>query len=506
MEANTQFLNDIQNFTKTEEKLRYTLDAMRQILSSESTPVFKDFWEAKKICMELFKEKLPPHARTLFWNEYVELTDTLRQVKEHLDEQSSFAEEQIELAISAVEKDLENFEATLNEMAGIELPAESKYLLQNGPKYIRMQKKLDLYNTFSGRLNGLRKELVQTQMRIRNKNKLFQRLSKLGDQVFPKRKEGIKEISDLFLADVERFISGFDSAKGPYFGLKDEIKALQKFAKVLTLSTAGFNESRESLSRCWDQIKDKEAAQREERAEQKERFKQNIEQLAPKIDAFKAECAEYKMNVTTAEAKIDALVSEMKELGFGNEEIKGIKKQLFEAKNVLEEKEKEERKKAKEAKEFEEQRQAKAYVVLLGSIQEVLDQTDVLPLNALVEKWEAFLKEEKGLKLTGLEKALIENRLGSIYDSIQEKKWKSALEGSPEELASSLHVILSEGHKEKRKLKEALEVHRKIVGGSGLGFEESLKYQELLREEKIRLDTIETMVEEIEEKLFDLEE
>ena len=506
MEANSQFLNDIQNLTKAEEKLRYALDSMRQIVSSESTPIFKDFWEAKKICMELFKEKLPPHARSLFWNEYVELTDTLRQVKEHLDEQSSFAEEQIELAISAVEKDLENFEMTLSEMAGIELPAESKYLQQNGPKYIRLQKQLDLYNTFSGRLNGLRKELIQTQMRIRNKNKLFQRLSSLGDQIFPKRKEGIKVISDLFLADVERFISGFDSVKGPYFGIKDEIKALQKFAKVLTLSTAGFNESRESLSRCWDQIKDKETAHREERAEQKERFKQNIEQLAPKIDAFKAECAEYKMNATSADAKIEALVSEMKELGFGNEEIKGIKKQLFEAKNVLEEKEKEERKKAKEAAVFEEQRQAKAYVALLEAIQEVLDQTDVLPLNALVEKWEAFLKEEKALKLTGLEKALLENRLGSISDSVQEKKWKSALEGSPEELASSLHVLLSERHKEKRKLKEALEVHRKVIGGSGLNFEESLQYQELLREEKIRLDTIETMVEEIEEKLFDLEE
>lgn len=510
-ESNSQacspFLGELQLHSKVEDKLRYTLDVMRKIVSSETTPIFKDFWEAKRTCLELFKEKIPPHVRTLFWNEYVELSEAIRQVKELLDEQSSFAEEQIDLAVAAVEKDLENFEATLNDMGAIELPSESKFLQQNGSKYIRLQKELDLFNTFAGRLNGLRKELIQTQMRIRNKNKLFQKLSKLGDLVFPKRKEEIKTLSELFLADVDRFIAEyFEVSKGPYFGLKDEIKALQKFAKVLTLGTAAFNQSREKLSGCWDQIKDKEAMHREQRAEQKEKFKQNFDQFAPQIEAFKAECAEFKISVNRADEKIEGLLSEMKQLGFGNDDIKGIKKQLFDAKRVLEDKEKENRKKAIQAEEFEEQRRVKAHQTLLIDIQEVLDQADVLPLNALVEKWEAFLKEEKGLKISGIEKAMLENRMGSIADYIQEKKWKSALAGSPEELVSSLHILLSERHKEKRKIKEALETHRKITGGSGLKIEESLQYQELIREEKMRLDTIETMVEEIEEKLFDLEE
>lgn len=500
-------MTEIAQHTKVEDKLRCALDAMRKIVSSETTPIFKDFWEAKRMCLEFFKEKIPPHVRTLFWNEYVELSDAIRQVKEVLDEQSSFAEEQIDLAVAAVEKDLQNFETTLNDMGGIELPPESRFLQQNGSKYIRLQKELELYNTFTGRLNGLRKELIQTQMRIRNKNKLFQKLSKLGDLVFPKRKEGIKTLSDLFLADVDRFVGEyFEVAKGPYFGLKDEIKALQKFAKVLTLGTAAFNQSREKLSGCWDQIKDKEAMHREQRAEQKEKFKQNFDQFAPRIEAFKAECAEFKISVNGADEKIEGLLSEMRQLGFGNDEMKGIKKELLESKRVLEDKEREDRKKAIEAEEFEQMRLVKAHQTLLNDIQEVLDQADVLTLNALVEKWEAFLKEEKSLKISGIEKAVLENRLGSIADYIQEKKWKGALDGSPEELASSLHVLLSERHREKRKIKEALEVHRKIVGGSGLSFEQSLQYQELLREEKIRLDTIETMVEEIEEKLFDLEE
>jgi hypothetical protein len=492
--------------SKPEQKLRATLDSMRQILSSEKTPIFKDFWEAKRLCLELFKEKLAPHVRTLYWNEYVELSDAIRQIKALLDEQSSFAEEQIDLAIQAVEKDLENFETRVAEMGAVELPVESKGVLQNGSKYVRLQKELDLLNTFAGRLNGLRKELTQTQMRVRNKNKLFQKLSQLGDAVFPRRKEQIKALSDLLVADVEKFITQFDLAKGPYFGLKDEIRALQKFAKVLSVSPAAFNKTRESLSGCWDQIKDKEALAREQRSEEKERFKQQFEDFAPKIEAFKGECAELKLSSDAAQAKIDELTTQMKEAGFGSEEIKGIRKQLFEAKKIVEEKEAEDRKKALQAEEFEKQSQAKAYQTLLQTTEEVLDQADILPLNVLVEKWEAFLKEEKALKIAGIEKAVMENRLGSIADSIQEKKWKSSLEGSPEELLSSLNVLLNDRQKEKRKLKEALEAHRKIVGGSSMGFEQSLQYQELIREEKLRLDTIETMVEEIEEKLFDLEE
>ena len=101
---------------------------------------------------------------------------------------------------------------------------------------------------------------------------------------------------------------------------------------------------------------------------------------------------------------------------------------------------------------------------------------------------------------------MLDNRMAGIADHIQEKKWKSMLQDNSEDLASLLHVLLTERNKERRKIKEALEAHRKIVGGSSLNLDQSLQYQELIREEKIRLDTIETMVEEIEEKLFDLEE
>src|SRR5207249_5477090 len=73
--------------------------------------------------------------------------------------------------------------------------------------YDRLQRSLELFNVCATRINGLRKELVKTEMRIRDKNKFFHRLSKLGDLVFPQRKALINEVSARFIEDVEKFIT-----------------------------------------------------------------------------------------------------------------------------------------------------------------------------------------------------------------------------------------------------------------------------------------------------------
>jgi len=502
-----KFFNELSQKEKAEEKLRYTLDFMQKILSSNKGPVFRDFWEAKRLCLDFFKEKLSSHAREIFWNEYLELSNEIRRLKEILNEESSFAQEQIDLAIQAVEKDLENFDQRLGELVEIELPVESKILQKNGPQYIQLQKELTLLNTFAGRLSGFRKELIQTQIRIRHKNRLFLKLSQLGDSVFPKRKEKIEILSALFLEDVEQFLNQYQKhEKGPFFDLKDEIKALQKFAKVLTLNTFAFTQSREKLSHCWDQIKEKEMAHRTKQEKWKESCKEDFNQLVSQIETFQQECNAFKITPSKADEKTNQFLSKMKELQLGRSEIKTLKKRLDEAKKPLEEKEKQEREKQKEEEKKKQKLQKQAHQLLLKKIMEVLHQAEALSLDALVEKWEIFVKEKKDLVLSGVEEIILADRLASIADHVQEKKWRQLLEQAPDELAFALRTLLSERHKERSKLKEALEKHRKIIGGSGLNLEQSMLYQELISNEKIRLDAIEMMIEEIEEKLFDLEE
>ena len=44
---------------------------MRSSVSQGETPRFKDFWEARRLCLPLFKENVPVKVRTQLWAEYV---------------------------------------------------------------------------------------------------------------------------------------------------------------------------------------------------------------------------------------------------------------------------------------------------------------------------------------------------------------------------------------------------------------------------------------------------
>ena len=508
--ASTQvnnFLSQLEDIEAIEEKLRFCLDVMKKTLSYNPIPAFREFWEAKRSCLDLFKERIPPRVRTLHWTEYIQLSEEARQVKEILDEKSSFAHEQIILAVEAMEKEMEGFEARLFEISGLEIPQEVNTLQKNRETYLHLQKQLDLLNAFAGRLNGMRKELIHTQMRMRGKNQLFERLSKLGDQVFPRRKTLIQELSDLYLEDVEAFVcENFSSNRPPHYSLKDEIKALQAFAKVLTINSETFSRARESLSRSWQQIKEVEKQQHQKRVEERDLWKMNLEEISPKIATLKEECAEGKISLKEAEAIENQILEEIKESPIGPEVVRKLRKELQLAKKPLVDKERQLRKKHEEEKVSEQKKQTEAQQLMLKELHEVLDQADVLPLEALVGKWETLVKGGKTLCPIGSVKAMLEHRLDHLFDYIQEKRWWGLQEESDRDLSSDLHALLDERHKARRKLKETLEQHRKIVGGSGLDFEQSMLYQDLISEEKLRLDAIETMIEEMEEKLFDIEE
>lgn len=60
--------------------------------------------------------------------------------------------------------------------------------------------------------------------------------------------------------------------------------------------------------------------------------------------------------------------------------------------------------------------------------------------------------------------------------------------------------------KERRQeIKQQLEIYRKALGGSNLDFEKAMHYQELVQQEKERLDKANAAIEEIEQKIAELE-
>ena len=79
---------------------------MELTLAQKGTPHFKSFWEARNLCVELFKQNISAAIKQPLWNKYSELSKEARRLREILDEQSAFAAEQIEIAIQALEKEI----------------------------------------------------------------------------------------------------------------------------------------------------------------------------------------------------------------------------------------------------------------------------------------------------------------------------------------------------------------------------------------------------------------
>lgn len=309
-----EFLTLLEKESSAERKLRLALDFMRESLSQSSTPRFKDFWEAKRVALPLFKENLSPKARSLLWAEYHELSNEARRIKEILDDQSSFAVEQIDLALKAVEEELEHYQERIEEMPELFFPRECRTLSSKRDLYSGLQRELTLLGTLAMRIQALRKELMKTEMRIRDKNKLFSRLSAAGDKVFPRRKELIQNISDEFKLDVENFVLAHfgegEQSGAPSFALREEIKMMQAFAKELTLNTAVFTETRLKLSSCWDKLKEEEGERKKEIAEKREIVKQEREKELAKERAFREKINLVKSGLQTLLDSTNELDSE----------------------------------------------------------------------------------------------------------------------------------------------------------------------------------------------------
>lgn len=258
--AYKEFYAQFESTQSVEEKIQLILAFMRKALQGK-VPVFRDFWQAQRLCLPLFKETLDAIMRSKLWGEYTELSKEVRRLKATLDEQASFAAEQIDLALTSMEQEIEHVEEKAAQLLSIEFPKESHALQGKEEFYTSLQTSLSLLNQWASRLSSLRKEVLASTMRAKLKTSFLERLSKLGDRVYPKRKELVEQISTAYIADVDAFIAahfGQVKSKLPFYTLKDEIKALQGFAKQLSLSSAAFNKTRESLSKCWDNVRAKE--------------------------------------------------------------------------------------------------------------------------------------------------------------------------------------------------------------------------------------------------------
>jgi hypothetical protein len=499
-----KFLKDFKEIATNEEKLKFSIDFMKQTLSQEKEPDFKGFWESKRICLPLFRENLNPVVRSKHWQEYIELSSEAKRLKVILDEEVSFALEQLEIAVNSLKSDVEGYDELLKRIADVRFPKKLKSIDFKELEYNEIQRELNLLNSFTVRINSLRKEIVKTDMRIRFKSKFFKSLSSIGDRVFPRRKKLVKKISEKFVLDVQSFIKKYfsseSSKKMPFYVLREEIKILQNIAKILTLNTKAFSETRLDLSKCWDRIKILEGGNKEDFSEKIKVFKENFKKVLERIKKIEKE----KISLTEMEREKSEILSFMRELELGNFDVKKLKKELLKVEGHINKRESE---RLEEERKKELLKKQKAIESVKAKVKKLTEEEDKYSIDDfLLEKEKIQTKIEK-LPLNKIEKQGLERVLKSLKDIVTNKREKALLELSDGEMQAleKMKKILSDRVKRKLEIKNQIEEYRKELGKSGLDFERAMMQRKMIDLEKERLSKINDSIKEIEDKIKEIE-
>ena len=336
-------LNALQNPIK---RVRLCIVVMRQSLSKPNYPAFVLFWEAKKSAVESFKEISTPTVRSALWEEYIELTKEARRLSDLLQEQNAFSLEQIHLAVQALEKDLEEEVNKISSMDRITFPKEAATLLDRETIYNNNQLQLNFIHAMASRIQTIRKELISIPTSMKHKGKLLQRLSSLGDQIFPRRKKMIQEMSTLFYEDVQRFMAKYFETKTtvskekspPLYLLKEEIKAFQKMGKFFSISSECFFSTRKLLGKCFDTIKQKEKERRLGYQEKKQKTQQAFESIYQEIQNFGKWITTEIFSKKTYSDKLNELIENIERIPFVHEQLKILRGELEKQKQVAEDK------------------------------------------------------------------------------------------------------------------------------------------------------------------------
>jgi hypothetical protein len=478
-----------------EEKLESCIKFMKDSLSQKGVPRFKDFWDAKGVCLKLFKEKIPQSVKEVFWSSYLELALEAKRLKDLLESQSNFALEQIDLALISLKRDLEQ----------LSLPQQQ----MSFERLLEFQKPIEFYITLTTRLKGLREEILKTEMRIKNKNRLLKEISELGDQFIPRKKEWIKQMSALFLEEVEKFSKeSFNQEKKEIHSkensaqdLRNKIKEFQELAKKLALSSHAFSKSREILSCCWEILKnvdkEKKRAYQQKRAEQESAnslLEQGINQFLKSFDQVQ------QVQPKEAFDGARALFSQIESSSIGFLEKKAQKGKVKEAiAKVLEPYYLNEKK--AQAQKIEKELQLKnEFLDFKEQLLELVRSASTYSQDKICEGKKVCEERKKALKLSEKQSHDVLELEKLIEEALLEKRFLD-LKSKDAIFSKSL---LCDLEKFKEASKDKVEAYRKEKSLSGFDFEKAMIFSELADQEKGRLDRVTQRIEELEDLIEEL--
>lgn len=487
-----------------EERLTLCLEKMQESLEQKQEPNLSQFWQAKKECVLLFKEKISPQKRNQFWQKYIKLSDEGRIVRDFLDEEALFAIEQIELAIVDVEKQFQLIEESKCTIQ-LEFPRSPQAFIRIYDSCCNLQNLIQQAQLLAIRLQELRKEISIMSMRMKIKGRFFDRLSLICDKLFPKRNEMIAQLSELFFQTVQDFVrknfsENHQQLKRNCYFLQNEIREIQAVAKLFSLSTKVFAETRKELSRCWDQLKEIEKEKKEDFSQMKEQSDSNSQ----KIEKMIQELSEEKdLSEKEVMSRLKEIQKEMqgsmllrKQIAILEKKCELIAKPFEEAK----EKAKEElREKRKQALLLEEQN-VKAFLDKLVLLQQSIPSESLDITRSTIHNLEASLTQ---LECADARKKMLKQRLKEVmtaFAQVEEKALLFQATGSQED-QKRLSLILESKIAQREKLKAFLEECRKERGKSCLDFQKAIELSEKIEKGKAELQALEQSILDFDNKI-----
>ncbi len=496
-----------------EQILASSLDFMRSCLQETSAPDLKLFWEVRQFCFPIFKQVVNRKDRADLWGGYMELTRQARQVKSTLEHESSFALEQIQLAIDDLSQQLQElFQAEqITLPIDFVVPEIPHALKEKQEMLVEKQAILHLLHLFGTRIQALRQELILTPARIKSKHILFQSLSALGDQVFPLKKKIVGEVNQLFAEEIQRFVAlhfspaalSSERIKRQFFLLRNEIKQLQTLAKFFSLEPNVFSETRTQLSRCWDSLKGMEKVVRKEFHESKQISTQQKQKLDEQLANFVADLEKGSLSATEADTRWMAL----KKQGHQAQLIRADMRAFLQTLDELHVKidallQAEQQVRTEQAQKSEQKRQQELEILFcdmekiaeqlsLSGASEVLNQ-EIHQCCARIQQFPGSSEERREWmhrweKLQDLWIATCEQQLDAgTTDSDNHAAWMQCIERRKQQ---------------RNELRVQIDEHRKMLSSSSLGIQRILQLQQELTNDKMRLGQCEEALKILEKRL-----
>lgn len=283
------YIKELSKYEHAEDRIEKMLEYTKLQLSHGEIHPLSRFWKMRKYCLDHFKTTIPIAKRLKLWKNYCQLIDEIIKLKQLIDEKSSFEKEQIEGALKSIADDIDQLDVLIANEASINVP-KCQAIAQHSEFYTTTQKELSIYSSYAKRLNALKKEILSLDISFKRKQEILDQIHALSDRVFPEKRRLLNLMSSTYASHIDRFVKHFfnqDHFKIPIYQLKEQIKQLQNFAKLISLNVDAFSKTREQLSQCWDQLKAFEKIQKKEKEEKKEHNVQKFDDLKEKIDDLK---------------------------------------------------------------------------------------------------------------------------------------------------------------------------------------------------------------------------